>query len=651
MNKVRSRTTNIRPILIAVLFFIVLSVAAVSYTHFKENQWEMNVRSTLLNTLIGKKSRLEKALYSRIFYTRGVAAYVALKPSITTEEYFSLAKEYIQKDTVISTMSLSRNCIISAIYPLKGHEVALGLNLLEHPERKAIVEKTIETRQPFIAGPVELVEGGQAFISYTPIFEKIPYDKTRFWGVTDIVINKQRLLLEAGFQPSDKDYRYALRGTDGSGSNGPVFWGDSTVFHKNPVTIAINLPIGNWVLAATPNNSHPNANPERVILIILLTSSFVISILLGLFTRALFKIRQNELELKTIFTSMDNLIVEFDSHGRCLKIAPTSTDILSKPKASYIGKTVAELFEEEPAASIMHAIAQCLSTKKIQVIDLMIVMDGKTRWFTSRFNYKNEHTVLCNTYDITEKKKDEQTILETSGRLYELNRMKDQFFSILAHDLRNPVGNQKQIIDMVLRDDLNLSEKEKSDLFHGLQESASGLYNLVEDLLEWSRAQSEDQRLQKRPFVVKALCTGILSTFKANILLKNIQLKLEIPDDLNVVSDANIVGLVLRNLISNAIKFSHSGGEIRISTENIRIEERDYIRINVFDGGIGIQPDKLETLMQSNVHSSTDGTLQEKGSGLGLSLCLEMAPRIGARLSVFSRPGLGSTFSFDIPMV
>jgi signal transduction histidine kinase len=188
-------------------------------------------------------------------------------------------------------------------------------------------------------------------------------------------------------------------------------------------------------------------------------------------------------------------------------------------------------------------------------------------------------------------------------------------------------------------------------LFNGLQESASGLYNLVEDLLEWSRAQSEDQRLQNRSFAVKALCTGILSTFKANILLKNIKLELEIPEDLNVVSDANVVGLVLRNLISNAIKFSHSGGEIRIYSENIRFEEQDYVRINVIDGGIGIHSDKLEALMQSNVHSSTDGTLQEKGSGLGLSLCLEMAPRIGARLSVVSQPGLGSTFSFDVPMV
>ena len=146
--------------LIALLSLVLLAVASSRYTNYKKVQWEKDVRNNLLEVLISKKSTLEKALYSRIYYTRGVAGFVALNPDVTNAEYAQLAAEFIKNDTVINSMALSKNGIIGAIYPLKGHEEAIGLNLLDHPERKEIVEKTIQTQKTFVAGPGELVEGG-----------------------------------------------------------------------------------------------------------------------------------------------------------------------------------------------------------------------------------------------------------------------------------------------------------------------------------------------------------------------------------------------------------------------------------------------------------------------------------------------------------
>ncbi len=218
------------PLILSVAFFAILMTATIRYIGFKKVQWEKNVRAELFDQLITKKTKLEKALYSRIYYTKSVAAYVSLRPEITDQEFNNLAAELIQNDSVISTIALSQDCIINAIYPTDGHEAAIGLDLLAHPERREIVEKTIETHEPYIAGPVELVEGGMAFISYTPIFDKTSSSDNNFWGVTDIVIYKDKLLEEAHLHTEEDGNLFSLRGYNGQGETGVVFLGDGKKF-------------------------------------------------------------------------------------------------------------------------------------------------------------------------------------------------------------------------------------------------------------------------------------------------------------------------------------------------------------------------------------------------------------------------------------
>ncbi|MFK5854522.1 MAG: CHASE domain-containing protein [Bacteroidota bacterium] len=151
------------PLVIALLSFSILLTGSFIFTNYKQDILEKDMKARLSEILMTKKSKLEKALYSRIHYTKSVAAYVSVVPDISNSEFYNLAQQLIDNDSVISTMALSKNCILNAIYPLVGHEAAIGLNLLSHPERREIVEKTIETHSTFIAGPVELIEGGIAF--------------------------------------------------------------------------------------------------------------------------------------------------------------------------------------------------------------------------------------------------------------------------------------------------------------------------------------------------------------------------------------------------------------------------------------------------------------------------------------------------------
>ncbi len=641
---------NAEPFLIALFVFALLGAATIVYTDYKQGQWEKDVRSNLTEILIAKKSALEKALYSRIYYTRGVSAYVAVNPGISNAEYHELAKEYIKNDTVISTMALSKNCIISAIYPLENHETAIGLNLLEHPERREIVEKTIETGLTFVAGPVELVEGGVAFISYTPIFDKTQ-GKNSFWGVTDIVIKQSSLLNEANLNPVENNNYFTLQGYNGLGKEGAVFWGAENIQDKNPVKIDINLPIGNWILSAAPINGWKQyQDQDKMLTLILFISAFVISLLAGLFSRALFKIKQNERELKAIFASLDSTIIEFDDTGRYLKIASENERLLALPKKQLIGKKLHDVFDQEKAGFFLTAIKKCLDTKELVIIEYPLSLDNKKFWFTARLSYKTSNRIIFNTYDTTEKKEKEELLEKTSHQLKELNEMKDKFISVLAHDLRGPVANQKALNNLILDDYDNMDDAMRKDLLAALKDSSDNLYNLLENLLEWSKSQSGNTPVSKEKINFEKEIAPLVSEFRVWANQKNITINCNIKDNISVIADKHLTRTVLRNLISNAVKFTHEGGTVTISTAIIHEKNKAFLKINITDNGIGMNEEKIQSLFKPEKAYSTHGTSNEQGTGLGLILCKEFTGLQDGKLMVDSVVNKGSTFSFTLPL-
>lgn len=651
MNKKNFLLNQVQPAAIALAAFLLLIFATVGYTKYKQGQWEKDIRENLLDVLIGKKSKLEKALYSRIYYTRGVAAVVALNPELSTDEFYNLAEEFVRNDTVISSMALSRDCVINAIYPHNGHETALGLDLLKHPERKEIVEKTIATHHTFVAGPVELVEGGTAFISYTPIFNKRNPGINKFWGVTDIVIRQQGLFNEAQFVTPEGNYEFALRGYNGLGEKGAIFWGKKEIFDNNPVTIPIELPNGTWVLAGIPAHGWTKyPDMAQTISYVLFFSSLVISILIWLFARALLKIKSNERELKAIFGSMDNLIVEFDINGKYVKIAPTNDSILFRSKNELIGKTVYEIFDPEKAGFFLKAIHECIATKQVVVIEYMLQINGQERWFSARINAKTNNTVIFNAWDITERKKDDQIIRHSEIRLKELNEMKDKFFSIIAHDLRNPVSGLKMMTDLILEEFDALESDQLKDLIVTMQASSANLHLLLEDLLQWSLSQSGKIVVKKQVIRLDNLCDHIIARLQGDAQSKDIVISTEAGANDFVVADPDLTGVILRNLVANAIKFTQRGGTIKICSEELVKDNRSVRKISIIDNGIGIQPERVNTIFGFDKNNSTPGTENEKGTGLGLLLCKELTEKQGGFISVSSTFGKGSTFSVILPM-
>lgn len=634
------------PLIISLLSFSILIFGTVNYSNYKKDIWEQDVKSRLFEILMTKKTKLEQALYSRIYYTKSVAAYVSLKPDLSEDEFYNLASELINNDSVISTMALSKNCVIGAIYPLKGHEAALGLDLLSHPERREIVEKTIETHKTFIAGPVELVEGGIAFISYTPVFIKEGEQKDKFWGVTDIVIYQDKILSLAMIKETEAGFLFAIRGYNGMGDEGGVWWGNEKVFEQNPVRINIDLPYGNWVLAAVPEIGWSSyLSHDHILLILLIAGSVIISILIWLVAKAVVKIKSSEEELSAIFNSMDSLIIEFDNEGEYINIPPINSNLLVKPKEELLNKTVYDIFPKELAILFHNAILECLESKKLVVIEYPLEIGSNKIWFIARISWKSEQSVIFHAFDATEQKSVREKILKSEKKLLELNATKDKFFSIIAHDLRSPFNIIMGYSDLLKLRYNEFTEEEKIKIIHSIYESSISTYELLENLLLWARSQSDNIEIVKENLNLKELLISAIEAYIPGAVKKSIKIEVDVSEKLFINTDKFTIRTVIANLFNNAVKYTEHNGQVKISA----IQKDNFMEISISDNGVGIPQEVIPKLFRIEENVTTVGTDSEKGTGLGLLLCKEFIEKNNGKIWVESELGIGSDFYIKLP--
>lgn len=249
---------------------------------------------------------------------------------------------------------------------------------------------------------------------------------------------------------------------------------------------------------------------------------------------------------------------------------------------------------------------------------------------------------------IFEKETLAKTLLEldaTNKSLELLNVSKDKFFSIIAHDLKSPF-NSIIGFSQLLEESVQEKDFENVELFSKIiLQSSNRAMDLLSNLMQW--AQSQTGRIEYKPTSVNliSIINEIGNLFKPIAEQKSIAIISELPSEIDSFCDENMIKTVLRNIISNAIKFSKPGGVIKITA----IDLKNGIKVSVSDSGIGIPEDRIGNLFKIDENYSTEGTLNEQGTGLGLILCKEFIEKHGGEIWVESELGVGSTFSFTIP--
>ncbi len=236
-------------------------------------------------------------------------------------------------------------------------------------------------------------------------------------------------------------------------------------------------------------------------------------------------------------------------------------------------------------------------------------------------------------------------LYKQSKELKELNATKDKFFSIIAHDLRGPLSGLIGLAEMMSDDTLPFEPEEKKDLMCDLRDSARNIYNLLENLLEWSQMQRRQISFAPQMLLVHEIIHEVLTIVAELARKKAIEIVVDIPQEEKVFADTNMLQTVIRNLVTNAIKFTPQEGTITLSTKHPNGKE---VLFMVKDSGIGMDTEMVENLFRMDAKISRIGLDGEAGTGLGLLLSKEFVEKHGGKLWVESEEGKGSTFYFTI---
>jgi PAS domain S-box-containing protein len=277
--------------------------------------------------------------------------------------------------------------------------------------------------------------------------------------------------------------------------------------------------------------------------------------------------------------------------------------------------------------------------------------DGSWKWYYDRgavtlSDDEGQPLLLTGmVFDITEKKLKEEALFENEKQLKAALASRDKFMSIISHDLKSPFNSLMGFSSILMDASKERDDEAIEKYARFIYETSQNTYNLLLNLLEWSRLQTGNMTYKPEPVSVQKLVLDALSVLESQAVAKEIKISTRLDDALSLEVDRQMITTVLRNLISNAVKFTHKGGFVHVDVEQID----KGTRFSVSDNGVGIKADDLVKLFRIDSNFSLMGTGNEKGTGLGLSLCKEFVALHKGSVCVESEWGKGSTFVFVLP--
>lgn len=355
---------------------------------------------------------------------------------------------------------------------------------------------------------------------------------------------------------------------------------------------------------------------------------------------------EQEANARAIMESSNETLVLADISGQIIDCNETFIRRLNTPREKLIGKNV---FQLEPFLNLINRkeeIVKIVESGK----PLLLQLEVSGLWYDVAINpvrYKDQLTsrVAVFSKEITAQKKAEQALRDNEDNLRKLNATKDQFFSIVAHDIKNPINAIVGFSDLLQEKIKNLQREDLHQMAAIIYKSATGIVDLLDNLALWARTQTGRLAFNPKMINIHDVIAGSVNLLSAQALQKSIEIQLDLPLSISVNADEDMIKTIIRNLVSNAIKYTVNNGTIKVSAFT---NEQETI-VMVEDNGIGIKKERLDTLFRLENTQSSRGTENEKGTGLGLIICKEFVHMHGGRIWAESEPGKGSRFLFNIP--
>jgi len=366
-----------------------------------------------------------------------------------------------------------------------------------------------------------------------------------------------------------------------------------------------------------------------------------------------------ELEkLSIVARETDNAVIILDAEGNFEWVNQSFTKVYGYTLEQFVQTRGKNILQVSFNPYIKDIMKKCNSTKEtIHYQSEAVNKDGEPIWMQSTLTpildkQKNIIRYVAVDSDITALKKAQEMInkqkkeIESQrDRLEKLNITKDKFFYIIAHDLRNPFHSIMGFSDLLIKNYADIDDQTKKEYLGMILESSQYASNLLENLLHWSRTQTESFKYEPSEILIARTIDQNLHILRAYIEKKGLSINSKVDSNAKVYADKNMLDMIVRNLINNAVKFTPRGGKITIKSQ----DKKDFLAISITDTGIGIKSEDLPKLFHLETFYTTPGTEEESGTGLGLIICNEFVKKNGGEMFVDSKPGKGTTFTFTLP--
>lgn len=363
----------------------------------------------------------------------------------------------------------------------------------------------------------------------------------------------------------------------------------------------------------------------------------------------------------------EQALIESESRYKSIFYENKSVMLIIEPKAgriidsnhsalSYYG------YSKEELLSLNIADINILSRVQVD-LEMQKVVNGNDNYFEFRHKLANGnirdvhiysskieidkkiylHSII---HDITAQRIAEESLKESETQLRELNATKDKLLSIIAHDLRSPFNGILGFTDILIENIYDFEIAETEEFVRIINSSAKNTLSLLDNLLNWAKTQTGQISFDPEIIIMSSIIREVIELSHSSAVVKDISLIQNQSDEIKVYADENMLRTVLRNLISNAIKFTKPGGNINIYV----ISKHNQVEISISDNGVGINDQTLNNLFDISTTTTSYDTANEKGSGLGLVLCKEFVEKLGGNIWAESEVGKGSDFKFTLPL-
>ncbi|GAA6180952.1 MULTISPECIES: response regulator [unclassified Shimia] len=643
-----TRFLGTRPYVSSVVAMAVVLVFAV-IAEMQNRTIALQEQRTLAHSETSRlRAQIEGHIGANIQLVRGMVAALSSNLDMSQNEYSQTARLVVGDHPEFLNIAAAPNLVVTRVFPYVPNIAALGLDYNQNEAQRAAAFRVRDEEDMVLAGPVDLVQGGQGFIGRFPVWDT--RNGTRvFWGIVSAVIDAKQLYQKTGLLDETLSLDIALVGKDGTGAQGSLFFGSPDIFADDPILVDVQLPSGTWQMATRPKEGW-TAKPQNiwgtrlfyllacVLILVPIISAGRLSNSRQDVIRTL-RARETELErLSLVAKHASDSIVLSNADGKIIWVNAGFTRMTGYAAEEALGKSVGTLLNaDETAPYTIEAIkSHQRRGQRFQTEILNKTKSGKLIWVDTNLfpvlddDGKVELSIAIER-EITQAKRYETELAEAKIAAEKADRAKSEFLANMSHEIRTPmnaiIGMSELLADSPL-------SKENSQSVATIRDSGNALLKIINDILDLSRLESGKLEISEVDFDLHRCVESVVDLLKHKAEQKKIHLSVEFDDDVptDIRADDGRLRQILLNLIGNAIKFT-SEGSVRILVQHDAASPY-CITVKVCDTGIGISTEQAKHIFDRFSQADAATTRAFGGTGLGLTISTMLARRMGGDITL-----------------